>query len=329
LTAPRTGPVNLQIVVPCFNEEAVLPDTIPQLDALLGQLVAAGKIVSTSRVTYVDDGSRDATWALIERESRAKNRVAGIRLSRNQGHQSALLAGLLSVAGDAVVSIDADLQDDPAAVERMVDEYQAGCDIVYGVRADRSSDTLFKRGTALLFYRLLARVGVEVLRNHADFRLLSRRAVESLRQYREVNLYLRGVVPLIGLRQTCVEYTRRPRLQGESKYPLWKMLGLALEAITSFSTAPLQIIFWLGFIVFLCSLAISVWVLWVALFTYRAVPGWASTLLPTLFLGGVQILSIGVIGAYLGKVYREVKGRPRYLIDQTVGMDARPPDDAT
>jgi polyisoprenyl-phosphate glycosyltransferase len=317
----------LQIVVPCYNEAPVLPDTVRELDELIGQLAAAGTISAASGVTYVDDGSRDDTWALIERESQQRTRVAGIRLSRNQGHQIALLAGLMTVAGDVIVSIDADLQDDPAAIAGMLEEYQGGCDIVYGVREDRSSDTAFKRGSARLYYRLLARLGVELVHDHADFRLLSRRAIEALRDYKEVNLYLRGVVPLIGLRQTCVGYVRRARQKGESKYPLRRMLALALDGVTSFSSAPLQAIFWLGLAVFIVSLATSVWVLWVALFTHRAVPGWASTLLPTLFLGGVQILSIGVIGAYLGKLYREVKARPRYLIDQTVGMRARGPSD--
>jgi hypothetical protein len=205
----------------------------------------------------------------------------------------------------------------------MVDECRAGCDIVYGVRDDRSSDTTFKRGTALAFYRLLSLFGVELVHNHADFRLMSRRAVEALRQYREVNLYLRGIVPLIGLRSSSVGYTRRARFAGESKYPLSKMLRLALEAVTSFSTVPLRIISMLGFLVFAGTMVISAWVLWVALFTNRAVPGWASTVLPMYFLGGVQILCLGVVGIYLGKVYAEVKGRPRYLIERSVGAALR------
>lgn len=319
---PRDRPVNLQIVVPCFDEEAVLPEAARQLDLLLGRLVDAGAVSPDSRVTFVDDGSRDRTWELIERESEARPRVAGIRLSRNRGHQNAVLAGLLSVGGDAVVSIDADLQDDIEAIGRMVAEYRGGCDVVYGVRTDRSSDTRFKRGSASLFYRSLARFGVELVYNHADFRLMSRRAVEALREYREVNLYLRGVVPLIGFRQTSIGYVRKPRLAGESKYPLRKMWTLALDAVTSFSTAPLQVIFVVGFIVFLGSVAVFGWVLWVTLFTNRAVPGWASTLLPMLFLGGIQILCTGVIGAYLGKVYGEIKARPRYFIDRVIGIDA-------
>jgi glycosyltransferase involved in cell wall biosynthesis len=316
--------MKLQIVVPCYNEEKVLPESFRQFNALLGRLIAAGKISGDSRVTFVDDGSRDRTWALIEAESRVRERVAGIKLSRNRGHQNAVLAGMLSVDGDAVVTIDADLQDDLMAIERMVDEYRGGCDIVYGVRADRSTDTLFKRGTAEMFYRLLALFDVDLVHNHADFRLMSRRAVEALRQYREVNLYLRGIVPLIGFRSTAVEYVRQPRLAGESKYPLSKMLRLAAEAVTSFSTVPLQVISALGFLVFLGTMAISAWVLWVSFFTDRGVPGWASTVLPMYFLGGIQILCLGVVGAYLGKVYREIKARPRYFIEQTAGASSSP-----
>lgn len=321
----RDTPVNLQIVAPCYDEEAVLPEAARQFDALLARLIASGKISADSRVNFIDDGSRDNTWALIEREAATRSRVAGIRLSRNRGHQNAVLAGLLTVGGDAVVSIDVDLQDDIDAIERMVAEFRDGCDVVYGVRTDRSSDTRFKRGTASLFYRWLARLGVELVRNHADFRLMSRRAIEALREYREVNLYLRGVVPLIGFRQTSIGYVRKPRLAGESKYPFRKMCTLAFEAVTSFSTAPLQVIFVAGFVIFLGSVMIFGWVLWVALFTSRAVPGWASTLLPILFLGGIQILCTGVIGAYLGKVYGEIKARPRYFIDCTVGFAAPAP----
>ena len=316
--------MKLQIVVPCYNEEMVLPEAARQFDALLGRLIEAGRISGDSRITFVDDGSRDRTWALIELEARARGRVAGIRLSRNRGHQNAVLAGMMSVDGDAVITIDADLQDDIEAIGTMVEEHLGGCDIVYGVRADRSTDTLFKRGTAMLFYRLLALFNVELVYNHADFRLMSRRAIEALRQYREVNLYLRGIVPLIGFRSTTIEYDRKARFAGESKYPLKKMLKLALEAVTSFSTVPLQVISIVGFVVFLGTMAISAWVLWVSLFTDRAVPGWASTVLPMYFLGGIQIFCLGVVGAYLGKVYGEIKARPRYFIDQTVGLPLRP-----
>ena len=227
-----------------------------------------------------------------------------------------LLAGLMTADGDAVVTIDADLQDDIEAIERMVDRHLEGCDIVYGVRSERGTDTVFKRNSAVLFYRALAFLGVELVHNHADFRLMSRRAIEALRDYREVNLYLRGIVPLIGYRSATVEYERRERFAGESKYPLGKMIKLAMQAITSFSTVPLQIITLTGFVVFAGAMAVSAWVLWISLFTDRAVPGWASTVLPMTVLGGIQILCLGVIGAYLGKIYGEVKSRPRYVIEQ-------------
>jgi glycosyltransferase involved in cell wall biosynthesis len=316
--------MNLQIVIPCYNEETVLSETASQFDALLGRLIESGKISIDSRITFVDDGSRDRTWALIEQEASARHRVAGIKLSRNCGHQNALLAGMMSVNGDAIITIDADLQDDINAIERMVDGYLEGCDIVYGVRADRSTDTTFKRNTAIVFYCLLALFGLEVVRNHADFRLMSRRVIEALREYREVNLYLRGIVPLIGFRSTTVEYDREERFAGASKYTIKKMVKLALDGITSFSTVPLQIITMFGFIVFAGSMIISMWVLWVTFYTDRAVPGWASTVLPVYFLGGIQLLCLGVVGAYVGKIYGEAKSRPRYFIDRTIGVSSQP-----
>lgn len=321
-----TDELKLQIVVPCYNEQEVLPETCRQLDALLERLIASGKISPDSGILFVDDGSRDATWTLIEYEARMRRRVAGIKLSRNQGHQNAVLAGMMATDGDAVVTIDADLQDDIEAIEKMVDRYCEGCEVVYGVRADRSTDTFFKRSTALLFYRLLAAFGVDLVHNHADFRLMSRRAIDALREYREVNLYLRGIVPLIGYRSATVEYDRKERFAGESKYPLSKMLKLAVQAVTSFSTVPLQIITLVGLSVFAGAMGVSTWVLWVSLFTDRAVPGWASTVLPMTMLGGIQILCIGVIGAYLGKIYSETKSRPRYFIDRlTRPFAALPP----
>ena len=315
--------MNLQIVIPCYNEELVLPDTARQLDAVLSHLVESGKASIDSRIIFVDDGSRDKTWALIEQEARARDRVAGIKLSRNCGHQNALLAGMMSVNGDAIITIDADLQDDVNVIERMVNEYLSGYDIVYGVRADRSTDSTFKRNTAISFYRLLALFGLELVQNHADFRLMSRRVVDALREYREVNIYLRGIMPLIGFRYTTVEYDRKKRLAGTSKYSVKQMVKLALNGITSFSTVPLQIITMVGFIMFLASIVISAWVLWAALYSDRTVPGWASTVLPMYFLGGVQLLCLGIVGEYLGKIYREVKSRPRYFIDQTIGLSSK------
>ncbi len=314
--------MNLQIVVPCYNEESILPVSARQLDAIVSRLIELGKISNESRITFIDDGSRDRTWALIEQEATTR-RVAGIKLSRNCGHQNALLAGMMSVDGDAVITIDADLQDDINAIEQMVNEYLQGYEIVYGIRADRSTDSKFKRSTATFFYRLLALFGLELVHNHADFRLMSRRVIEALREYREVNLYLRGIVPLIGFRSTTVEYDRKERFAGISKYTFKQMLKLALDGITSFSTVPLQIIAILGFIVFAGSIVISGWVLW-ATYTNRAVPGWASTMLPMCFLGGLQLLCLGVVGTYVGKIYGEIKSRPRYFIDRTIGLPSQP-----
>lgn len=308
----------LKIVVPCYNEESVLHEASHQFNVLLQRLIDAGKVSHESRVVFVDDGSQDNTWSIIESFSQSYQLLAGIKLSKNRGHQNAVLAGIMSVSGDAVVTIDADLQDDINVIEKMVDAYIGGSDIVYGVRADRSTDTTFKRNSALLFYKMLSLFGVEMIVNHADFRLMSRRAIEALREYREVNLYLRGIVPLIGFRSTTLEYTRQERFAGTSKYPLSKMLKLAIEGVTSFSVVPLQIITMLGFTVFAGSVILLAWVLAVRLLTGDAVPGWASTVLPIYFLGGIQILCLGVIGSYLGKIYIEVKSRPRYFIDKTV-----------
>ncbi len=324
MNPPVVNPIKLQIVVPCYNEEAVLAEAARQFDALLEGLIRAHKVAASSGVMFVDDGSADATWALIEHEARQRGRVSGLKLSRNRGHQNAVLAGMLSADADAVITIDADLQDDIHAIEDMVDQYLAGSEIVYGVRADRSSDTIFKRSTADIFYRLLGFFGVELVHNHADFRLMSRRAIDALRDYREVNLYLRGIIPLIGFRTCTVEYIRKERFAGESKYPLSKMLKLAMQAVTSFSTVPLQMITATGFVVFLGAMLTSVWVLWVALFSDSAVPGWASTVLPMMLLGGIQILSLGVMGAYLGKIYSEVKSRPRYVIEKITYAAAAP-----
>jgi glycosyltransferase involved in cell wall biosynthesis len=315
--------MNLQIVIPCCNEEALLPEAASQFDTLLSRLIETGKISVDSGVTFIDDGSRDRTWALIEHEATMRDRVAGIKLSRKCGHQNALVAGMMAVNGDAVITIDADLQDDINAIERMVNKYLEGYEIVYGIRSSRSRDTRFKRSTALLFYRLLASLGLEMVRNHADFRLMSRRVIEALREYREVNLYLRGIVPLIGFRSTTVEYDRKDRFAGVSKYTIKEMVKLALDGITSFSTVPLQIITIFGLLVSAGSMIISVWVLWVTFYTGRAVPGWASTVLPMYFLGGIQLLCLGVIGAYLGKIYVEVKSRPRYFIDRTIGVSSQ------
>lgn len=315
-TATVSSTPKLSVVVPCYNEEKVLNETIPRLNRLLDHLVEQHKISSESYVYYVDDGSRDATWEIIRDRAASDDRVRGIKLSQNRGHQNALFAGLATVGGDIVVSVDADLQDDLNAIGDMVEAFLAGHDIVYGVRSVRNTDTRFKRVTAETYYRLLELMGVNVVYNHADFRLLSRRALEALKQFQEVNLFLRGIVPALGFSSTVVSYERRERFAGDSKYPVRKMLGLAIDGITSFSALPLRIIAGLGFVVFMASLLVSVWVLWVRLFTANAVPGWASSVLPMYLLGGIQLLSIGVLGEYVGKIYLETKRRPRFFIEE-------------
>jgi len=281
---------------------------------VLEALQSAGTIADDSKIYFVDDGSRDQTWAIIAGMAHRDPRVVGMKLSRNRGHQTALVAGLLTAQGDALISIDADLQDDLSLIGQMVEAHAQGCDIVYGVRRERTGDTAFKRTTAQAYYRLLRGLGVEVVYNHADYRLLSRRVVECLRQFGEINLFLRGLVPLIGFNATTLYYDRANRFAGESKYPLRKMLLLALDGVTSFSAVPLRLIAMLGGAVCLLSIVLTGWVLWVRLFTDHAVPGWASSVIPMYFLGGVQILSIGVLGEYTAKMYMEVKHRPRYFI---------------
>jgi glycosyltransferase involved in cell wall biosynthesis len=266
----------------------------------------------------VDDGSKDGTWNLIEELANRKDGISGIKLSKNRGHQNALMAGLFTMDGDALVSIDADLQDDINVIEKMVAEFHNGVDIVYGVRKRRETDSFFKRISAELFYKFLSLLGAESINNHADYRLMSRRAIESLKGFKEVNLYLRGIIPLLGFRSSVVHYDRLERFAGTSKYPLKKMIALALDGVTSFSVSPLRFIMFIGFTVFLGTVFVMIWIVWTRFFSDRAVPGWASTVLPMFFLGGVQILCIGVIGEYLGKIYGEVKGRPRYIIEKVI-----------
>lgn len=311
----------LGIVVPCYNEEAALPETARRLSLLLEDIQNKGKIGADSRVYFVDDGSSDATWQIICGLSETYPFVRGMKLSRNQGHQSALLAGLMHARGDCLISIDADLQDDLAAIESMLDAYAAGADIVYGVRKSRKSDAFFKRWTAEWYYRILAAMGVEVVFNHADYRLMSRRSVDALREFGEVNLFLRGIIPKLGFNTATVYYDRSERIAGESKYPLRKMLALALQGVTSFSVFPLRVITFLGFLISAISLLVVGWVLWVRFVAGEAVPGWSSIVLPMSLLGGIQLLSLGVIGEYLGKIYMETKQRPRYFIQEVVARD--------
>ncbi len=303
-------------MVPCYNEEEALPHAAPQLTRLMEDLIARGKIASDSNIWFVDDGSKDGTWRLIESFTRESDLFVGVKLSRNRGHQNALLSGLLSADGDAVISIDADLQDDLSVIEKMVDAHAEGYEIVYGVRKARDTDTWFKRWSALRYYGLLRSLGVDIIPNHADFRLMGRRSLEALGQHAEVNLFLRGIIPQLGFRSTSVYYDRRDRVAGESKYPLSKMIKLALDGITSFSPVPLRLIAGLGGLICLFSLAMAVWAIAIRLFTERALPGWASTTVPIYLLGGVQLLCIGILGEYVAKIYGETKGRPRYLIEK-------------
>ena len=309
----------LYIVVPCYNEEAVLPETARRLGEKLAALTAAGKIGAESRVLFVNDGSRDRTWALIEELHRDNPVFSGVNLTRNRGHQNALLAGLMTARDrcDMAISMDADLQDDIDAVDAMVDKYYEGCDIVYGVRSSRKKDTFFKRFTAEGFYRLMNFMGAETVFNHADYRLLSRRALEGLAEFKEVNLFLRGIVPMIGYTCAAVEYERGERFAGESKYPLKKMISFAVEGITSLSVKPIRYIAILGVLIFLVSIAMIVYFI-VRWATGATVEGWASVICSVWAIGGLVLLSLGVIGEYIGKIYLETKGRPRFLIREVL-----------
>ena len=305
----------LFVVLPCYNEEEVLPETARRLGDKLRGLMAAGKISPKSRVLFVNDGSRDGTWGVISRLHAADPLFSGVDLSRNRGHQNALLAGLMTARDrcDMAVSMDADLQDDVDAVDAMVEKYSEGCDIVYGVRSSRKKDTFFKRVTAEGFYRVMNFLGAETVFNHADYRLMSRRALDGLAEFREVNLFLRGIVPMIGYTVGTVEYERGERFAGESKYPLKKMLSFAMEGITSLSTKPIRYITLLGFLIFLVSLLMLVYsiVRWAHGDT---IVGWASLICSVWAIGGLILLSLGVIGEYIGKIYLETKARPRFLI---------------
>lgn len=318
-------PPELAIIVPCYNEEEMLPVSVPAFLTLLDRLRSADKVAPESHLVLVDDGSMDATWSMIERFSQDHDEVRGLKLSRNRGHQNAVLAGMMEAEGDVLVSIDADLQDDHNAIEDMVDAYIGdGAQIVYGVRSARDTDTKFKRLTAEGFYRLLRGLGVEVIFNHADFRLLSRRAVESLRTFKEVNLFLRGMMPMLGYKTAIVEYARGERAAGESKYPLVKMISLAWEGITSLSVRPLRLITSVGAAVAVMAfvgalVSVGQWL------AGATVSGWTSVIVTTSLLGGMQLLAIGMVGEYIGKIYLEVKGRPRYIIERSVpssGEDA-------
>ena len=309
----------LYVVVPCYREEAVLPETAKRLGAKLRGLIAEGKISNRSRALFVNDGSKDRTWEIIQALHAEDHLFSGVNLSRNRGHQNALLAGLTTAArfADVTISMDADLQDDINAMDRMLDAYHAGCDVVYGVRSSRKTDTFFKRFTAEAFYKLMRGMGVDIVFNHADYRLMSRRAVEGLCEFEEVNLFLRGMVPLVGFNSTTVEYERAPRFAGESKYPLKKMLAFALDGITSFSVKPLRLILSVGLVIFLLSIVMLLWTL-IRRIAGHTVTGWASLMWSIWMIGGIQLLSLGVIGEYIGKVYGESKRRPRFIIERVI-----------
>lgn len=310
--------VRLNLVAPCFNEEEVLPETISRLRVLLDELAASGLIAGDSSITFVDDGSRDGTWRLIETAHAGDSRVSGIKLSSNRGHQHALLAGLMTAPGDVLVSLDADLQDDLAAIPKMLAAHARGAEIVYGVRTQRAPDGAFKRTTAQVYYWLLRRLGADVVPDHADFRLMSRRAIEALSRFDEANLFLRGVVPLLGFHSETVAYERQPRLAGRSKYSFAKMVALAFDGIFAFSSVPLHWITFLGFIGATASIAAGLWALGVRLLSGMALPGWASTVIPMYFLGSVQLLALGIIGSYVSRIYSETKRRPRFIIEKTI-----------
>ena len=314
----------LYIIIPCYNEEAVLPITSGMFLEKIHQLVEADKISDESRILFVNDGSRDKTWEIIC--GLAKKHFLGIAQSRNRGHQAAVLAGLMEAKErcDITISIDCDGQDDINAMDKMVDEYLGGCEIVYGVRSKRETDTFFKRFTAEGFYKLLAAMGVDVVFNHADYRLISSRVLKELANFKEVNLYLRGMVPLVGFRSTSVYYERHERLAGESHYPLKKMLALAFDGITSLSVKPIRMVFFAGLFIMLLSFIGIIWAV-VAAFMGKSVAGWASLACIVCFMGGVQCLFLGVIGEYIGKIYLEVKGRPRYIISERTWEDKPEP----
>ncbi len=314
-----TSTPSLAVVIPCYNEEEMLPKTLATMLSLRDSMIAKGKINQKSKIYLVDDGSKDKTWKILAEEAAKNSALIAIKLSRNKGHQHALYAGLCTTTEDITVSIDADLQDDPQNIEAMVDEYLKGNDVVYGVRSARHTDTFFKRFTAEGYYHLMKKMGVDLVFNHADFRLLSRRALESLKEYGESNLFLRGIVREVGYPSSVVEYERQAREAGESKYPLKKMLSFAWKGITAFSTAPLRMITVLGLLSGFASFSLIAWVLVVRLFTDNAAPGWASVLLPLLFIGSVQLLCLGIIGEYLSKIYEEVKRRPKFHISEIAG----------
>ncbi|WP_022765714.1 glycosyltransferase family 2 protein [Butyrivibrio sp. XPD2006] len=307
-------------VIPCYNEQEVLPTTSSLLRDKLHKLIEENKISADSRIVFVNDGSKDATWDIIQTLHQEDEIFQGINLSKNMGHQNALLAGLMTAKDlcDAAISLDADLQDDINAIDEMVDKFNAGFDVVYGVRSARKTDTFFKRTTAEGFYKLMDSLGAKTVYNHADYRLMSRRALLGLAEFGEVNLFLRGIVPMIGYKSDVVYYERAERFAGESKYPLSKMLSFAIQGITSLSTKPIKMITGLGFFIFIVSIAVLIYSL-VRYFTGNTIQGWTTTVISVWAIGGLIMISLGIIGEYIGKIYLETKNRPRFIIESYLG----------
>jgi glycosyltransferase involved in cell wall biosynthesis len=309
----------LYFVIPCYNEQEVLPETVKRLNQQIQGLIDTGKVSDKSRMIFVDDGSHDKTWEMISKYSIDSPYVCGLKLSRNCGHQNALLAGLMVAKdfADCVISLDADLQDDMGVIPEFIDKFYDGCDVVYGVRKCRATDTWFKRNSAQGFYKIMQSMGVKVVDNHADYRLMSRRALESLSEFHEVNLFLRGIVPLLGFKSANVYYDRNERFAGESKYPLKKMIAFAVDGITSFSITPIRFITGMGFVFFIISLFVLLYAL-ISKLTGNTQAGWTTIIGSIWFIGGVQLLSLGICGEYIGKIYKEVKARPHYIIDKVI-----------
>lgn len=309
----------LYVAIPCYNEEEVLPETSKRIKEKIQGLIDNKVINEKSRVLFVDDGSKDKTWEMIKELCESDEIFSGIKLAHNRGHQNALIAGLMTAKeyADMVISMDADLQDDINVVDKFIEEYYNGSDIVYGVRSSRKTDTAFKRSTALAYYRILQKMGVDIVYNHADYRLMSKRALDGLEQFKEVNLFLRGIVPLIGYKTSVVEYERSERFAGESKYPLKKMLAFAIDGITSFSVKPIRMITALGFILFIVSLLMLIYSIIIKIIGH-ADSGWTSVICSIWMIGGIQLLSLGVIGEYIGKIYNETKARPRFIIEEFI-----------
>jgi polyisoprenyl-phosphate glycosyltransferase len=319
-----SNPPILNIVVPCYNEEEVIIETIKQLSAVLDSLIQAQLVSAQSLLMFIDDGSRDRTWELIEEHHSINGFVTGLKLARNVGHQNALLAGLMAAKeqADCVISIDADLQDDLSVIQKFIVEFHKGAEIVYGIRQSRESDSFFKRNSAIGFYRLMANMGAKIEYNHADFRLMSKRALIQLEKFKEVNLFLRGIIPMIGFKTVKVYYDRHERFAGESKYPLKKMIGFALDGITSLSVTPIRFVTLAGFLLFLVSLLAGIYAITSKL-SGNTVSGWASLMVSVWFIGGIQLISLGLIGEYIGKIYKEVKHRPLYIIEKQLEANSK------